>query len=185
MESWETIKTWLLEADAFVLLTGAGMGVDSGLPDYRGTSGQWGKVHSETDKSVFEVVNPQNFSENPEYAWKFFVARMKEYETTTPHAGFQILLDWIERFELDYFALTSNIDAHLQKAGFEEDRIREVHGSLRHFQCENPKVSDKIWKNEIPVDELIEQVNRGEYPTCPFQGYLLGQMYTCFEIPLM
>lgn len=170
MSSLETIKTWLEEAEAFVLLTGAGMGVDSGLADYRGTSGRWGQVESETEKSVFEVVNPQNFQENPQYAWRLFANRMKEYATTTPHEGFEILLNWIKKYELDYFALTSNVDAHLQKAGFDADRLREVHGSLKHFQCVDPKASDKIWENQIPIDELLEQIEAEEYPKCPYTG---------------
>lgn len=170
MNELETIKQWLEEADAFVLLTGAGMGVDSGLSDYRGTEGKWGQVEVETGKSIFEVINPQNFYENPEYAWKFFVSRMKEYDSTKPHAGFQIILNWIERYQLDYFALTSNIDSHLQKAGFDPNRIREVHGSIQHFQCSDSAVSKKIWKNEIPIDQLMKQVEAGEYPSCPYTG---------------
>jgi len=170
VKDFDIIQRWLEEAEAFVLLTGAGMGVDAGLPDYRGTGGQWGKVEEDTEKTVFEVVNPQNFYDNPLFAWRFFTARMKEYQTTEPHEGFQILLNWISKFNLDYFALTSNIDAHLQKAGFEKNRIREVHGSLRHFQCSDPAVSKKIWENDIPVDQMISDIEQGVFPKCPFTG---------------
>ncbi len=64
MEELAIIKNWLENADALVINTGAGMGVDSGLADYRGNDGQWGKVENDTDKEIFEVVNPQAFIDN-------------------------------------------------------------------------------------------------------------------------
>ena len=170
MKDFAIIQKWLEESEAFVLLTGAGMSVDSGLSDYRGTSGQWGKVEAASNKSIFDIVNPQNFYENPKYAWHFFATRLKKYGLAVPHRGYQILLDWIEHFDLDYFALTSNIDTQLQKVGFDENKIREVHGSLMHFQCADPAVSDKIWENEIPADQLLADIEKGIFPKCPFSG---------------
>lgn len=170
MNELKIITQWLKEAEVLVLLTGAGMSVDSGLADYRGDGGQWGKVESDTKKSIFQVVNPQQFYDDPKQAWRLFGTRLKKYSLTTPHQGYAILLDWIERFQLDYFVLTSNIDRQLQKAGFDANRLREVHGSLAHFQCTDPAVSDKIWENTIPPDQLLADIEQGIYPKCPFSG---------------
>jgi NAD-dependent SIR2 family protein deacetylase len=164
----EQIASWILEADVLVINTGAGMGVDSGLPDYRGTvGGQWGKIEAQEGKSIFEIVNPQNFIDNPDFAWKFFLERMKMYEKTTPHKGFSILMDWTKKYFSDFFILTSNIDNQFLKAGFEAEKIRELHGSIFHFQSEDPKAYNEIWKNEISTEELEKQVAMGNYPTCP------------------
>jgi NAD-dependent SIR2 family protein deacetylase len=164
----EQIASWILEADVFVINTGAGMGVDSGLPDYRGAvGGQWGKIEAQEGKSIFEIVNPKNFIENPDFAWKFFLERMKMYEKTTPHKGFSILMDWTKKHFSDYFILTSNIDNQFEKAGFKPEKIRELHGSIFHLQSERPKEYKQIWKNEIPTEELEKQVEAGNYPTCP------------------
>lgn len=165
-----TIKAWLEEADALVINTGAGMGRDSGLADYRGEGGQWGAVESDTGQSVFEIVNPQSFLDNPTLAWGIFLKRLEEYQNTQPHEGFQILLNWIERYELDYFALTSNIDGHFQKAGFEEARIREMHGSLAYFQSANPTIAPELWRNERPIATLLQELEKGIFPTCPISG---------------
>lgn len=172
MENFATIKQWLEEADCIVINTGAGMGVDSGLADYRGNGGQWGQVESTTGESVFDVVTPHYLLEHPEYAWKMFLTRLKEYEATTPHEGFQILLKWIKRYNLDYFALTSNIDGHLQKAGFEADRVRELHGTLAYFQSTRPDLYDKIWLNERSGEELLADLEKGIFPTCPHSHVL-------------
>lgn len=166
MENLETIKKWLESADALVINTGAGMGVDSGLADYRGNGGQWGQVESDTEKSIFEVVNPQAFIENPAYSWGLFGQRIKEYADTDPHKGFYILKEWIATYHLDYFCLTSNIDSHFQKAGFAEENIRELHGTLAYFQSAQPGMTKEVWKNELSGDDILENIAKGIYPTC-------------------
>jgi NAD-dependent SIR2 family protein deacetylase len=170
MEYLPTIREWLENADALVINTGAGMGVDSGLADYRGDGGQWGQVESENAQSVFEVVNPAAFLENPFYTWKLFGQRIKEYADTEPHQGFYILKSWIERYQLDYFCLTSNIDSHFQKAGFADEHIRELHGTLAYFQSSNPQESAEIWKNELTGEEIMRNAEKGIFPTCPVTG---------------
>ena len=117
---FNTIQNWLKTADALMINTGAGMGIDSGLADYRGSDGQWGNVESETGESIFEIMNPKSLIDNPEYMWKLFASRIKEYFETKPHQGFYILKNWVEQFQLDYFITTSNVDGHFQKAGFDK-----------------------------------------------------------------
>ncbi len=169
LQTLETIKNWLKNADAIVITAGAGMGVDSGLADYRGQEGgQWGKIETETEKTVFETVNPAAFLENPAYSWGLFGKRMEEYENTEPHQGFYILKSWIERFNLDYFVITSNIDSHFQKAGFKEDKIRELHGSLAYFQSSDKNSSTKIWKNNLTGKQIQKDSLENIFPLCPY-----------------
>lgn len=144
-------------ADAIVITAGAGMGVDSGLPDFRGDAGFW-KAYPPYQRLGITFVgaaNPEHFDQDPAFGWGFYGHRTNLYRATVPHAGFDILQAWIERFDLDYFVVTSNVDGQFQKAGFAEDRIMEVHGSIHHLQCTTPCTS-AIWENreEIPVDEM-------------------------------
>jgi NAD-dependent SIR2 family protein deacetylase len=99
------------------------------------------------------VANPAHFERNPAFGWGFYGHRTNLYRKTRPHAGFAILLDWLERFDLDCFVVTSNVDGQFQKAGFAEENILEVHGSIHWLQCTKP-CSDAIWENKetIPVD---------------------------------
>lgn len=142
-------------AGAVVITAGAGMGVDSGLPDFRGDHGFW-KAYPMYERLGINFVgaaNPAHFERDPAFGWGFYGHRTNLYRDTVPHAGFAMLLDWIGRFNLEYFVVTSNVDGQFQKAGFEEDRILEVHGSIHHLQCLTPCCS-AIWDNreEIPVD---------------------------------
>ncbi|KOY86090.1 hypothetical protein AD998_07975 [bacterium 336/3] len=167
MQYLETVKNWLEESEALVISTGAGMGIDAGLADYRGNGGQWGQVETETGQSIFETVNPQAFIENPTFSWGFFAQRIKEYENTQPHEGFDILKEWIEKYHLDYFILTSNIDRMFQKADFDENRIRELHGTLEYFQAVDIEKEGEVWKNEQSGDEILENIAKGVFPVSP------------------
>lgn len=144
------------EADCLVITAGAGMGVDSGLPDFRGKSGFWDAYPpvAKLGLSFSEMANPLWFEKKPEMAWAFYGHRLNLYNETLPHKGFQILKDLCDHMTGGYFVFTSNVDGHFQKAGFSDDFIEECHGSIHHFQCSVP-CSDYIWSadgEEITVD---------------------------------
>ncbi len=168
----EQIYNWLKTSKAIVITTGAGMGVDSGLADYRGNSGQWGKVENDTNLNAVEVANPKYFSENTKYVWKMFAQRMIEYQKTIPHKGFDILLKWIKAFNLDYFVLTSNVDEQFIKAGFDNQKYRELHGSIFYLQCNKP-CNDKVWRYDFDLDEFTTEINKNKFPVCPDCGELV------------
>jgi NAD-dependent SIR2 family protein deacetylase len=149
-------------ADALLISAGAGMGVDSGLPDFRGPEGFW-KAYPHLEArglDFYAMANPQTFIDEPTLAWQFYGHRQRLYRDTEPHAGFRVLLDWCRTKPGGYFVFTSNVDGHFQKAGFAEERIVECHGNIFALQCQRP-CSDAVWSVEEPVDY------RGELPRCP------------------
>ena len=143
-------------ADTLIITAGAGMGVDSGLPDFRGNEGFWNAYppYRKLGLSFIDAANPEHFARDPAFGWGFYGHRTNLYRATNPHAGFGLLLQWIERFGLDHFVVTSNVDGQFQRAGFSEEAILEVHGSIHHLQCLTP-CSLAIWPNheKIPVNE--------------------------------
>ncbi len=146
----------ITEAEVFIITAGAGMGVDSGLPDFRGDHGFWQAYppYARLGISFIECANPEHFRRDPAFGWGFYGHRTNLYRSTIPHQGFQIIRKWIERNCAGYFVVTSNVDGQFQKAGFDEQRILEVHGSIHWLQCTTPCCST-IWPNDevIPVDE--------------------------------
>jgi NAD-dependent SIR2 family protein deacetylase len=133
------------------------MGVDSGLPDFRGDKGFW-KAYPPFERlgvSFVDMANPSWFARDPELAWGFYGHRLELYRATEPHRGFAILQRWAEGLEHGSFVFTSNVDGHFQHAGFDRERIIECHGSISHLQCTEP-CSNDIWRTddlEIEVDE--------------------------------
>jgi NAD-dependent SIR2 family protein deacetylase len=145
-------------ADALLITAGAGMGVDSGLPDFRGNEGFWKAypVVARLGLSFAELANPQWFRDDPELAWAFYGHRLSLYRQTAPHAGFAKLLGWARNKPHGYFVFTSNVDGHFQKAGFDPGRVEECHGSIHHFQCAE-RCTGSIWEatnEQVQVDEV-------------------------------
>jgi NAD-dependent SIR2 family protein deacetylase len=163
------------QADMLIIAAGAGLGVDSGLPDFRGNEGFW-KAYPALGRARMEftsVASPSTFHEDPALAWGFYGHRLNLYRATVPHAGFQLLKQWGERMAHGYGVFTSNVDGQFQAAGFDPQRIHECHGSIHHLQCLQPCSTD-IWSaaGYTPqVDNDVCQLLNAP-PTCPHCGAL-------------
>lgn len=162
-------KELISQADAVLITAGAGMGVDSGLPDFRGIEGFWRAYPAIKDLGLRfeEMANPKWFEDDPSLAWAFYGHRLNLYRDTTPHSGFLKLLELCEKKKNGYFVFTSNVDAQFQKAGFSDDKIVEIHGQIEHFQC-SINCTDQIWKDRDTFVEIDKDSFRakGELPVC-------------------
>ncbi len=160
-------------ADALLVGAGAGMGVDSGLPDFRGNQGFW-RAYPPFEKrglSFVDMANPDWFDSDPAVAWGFYGHRLNLYRSVEPHPGFEILKRWGERMALGHFVFTSNVDGQFQKAGFSDDAIVECHGSIHHLQCARGCKS-AIWEaagTQVVVDEETFRAQE-PFPQCPDCG---------------
>ncbi len=166
---------WVLSADTLVVAAGAGMGVDSGLPDFRGNEGFW-KAYPALAKARMDftrIANPAAFHQHPELAWGFYGHRLNLYRQTVPHAGFELLRQWGEKKPLGVGVFTSNVDGQFQEAGFSDGPIHECHGSIHHLQCLEP-CSDDIWPADGFVPVIAEEQCRllNTPPHCPRCGGL-------------
>ncbi len=149
------------------------MGVDSGLPDFRGPEGFWRAYPAFRGQRFEEISNPVWFQRDPEQAWGFFGHRLHLYRATIPHAGFEILRRWGKSRPLGHFVFTSNVDGHFQCAGFAPDRILECHGSIHFLQCVDG-CTDAIWsaaETTVLVDENTLRA-RPPLPQCIRCGQL-------------
>ena len=160
--------------EALLIGAGAGMGVDSGLPDFRGNQGFW-KAYPPYQKLGLDFVslaNPRWFRDDPSLAWGFYGHRLNLYRQTPPHAGFHILLRWAERMKHGAFVFTSNVDGHFQRAGFSTDQVMEVHGAINLMQC------SRSCGGPFPVDGLAVRIEettmraQEPLPACPRCGAL-------------
>lgn len=126
----------VFRADALLVTAGAGMGVDSGLPDFRGTKGLWKEYPplKQLGLNFVDMANPSWFEQDPCFAWGFYGHRLLLYRRTVPHDGFVTLQRWSADMPQGHFAFTSNVDGQFQRSGFAPDRVVECHGSLLHLQ---------------------------------------------------
>jgi NAD-dependent SIR2 family protein deacetylase len=162
----------LRAADALLVCAGAGMGVDSGLPDFRGPEGFWRAYppYRALGLRFEELADPVHFVDDPELAWGFYGHRLGLYRHTVPHSGFAVLHRWAQLRPMR--VLTSNVDGQFQAAGFDPETVAEVHGSIHHLQClagcGAPWPADGT---EVTVDPGTMRV-RLPLPACPRCGSL-------------
>jgi NAD-dependent SIR2 family protein deacetylase len=163
------------EAQALLICAGAGIGVDSGLPDFRGNSGFWQAYPALRASNIafHEIANPASFAQDPLLAWGFYGHRLQLYRDTMPHAGFAILRRFAAAMPGGAFVFTSNVDGQFQRAGFDEARIVECHGSIHHLQCTLP-CSNATWSADafMPLVDAQACRLRSDPPRCPRCGAL-------------
>ncbi len=174
MQNIEAARSIIEESNALLITAGAGMGVDSGLPDFRGVEGFWRAYPKARELGLRfeEMANPQWFEKDPALAWAFYGHRLHLYRDTVPHRGFETLKEWGDTKKYKYFVFTSNVDGQFQKAGFDDARIMECHGSIHHLQC-TQNCQGKIWSAEGVKIEIDENFRAQEpLPRCPDCGAL-------------
>ncbi len=183
-EKWDQALAYLRDAQGLLITAGAGMGVDSGLPEFRGRDGLWKAYPAlrHTRLNFQRIACPEAFDRWPTLAWGFYGHRLQLYRNTEPHAGFRILWNWSRRLRHGAFVFTSNVDGQFQKAGFDPDRILECHGSLHWLQC-HARCGDRIWSAEDVVPDVnLERCRlRSALPACPSCGGLARPNVLMFD----
>lgn len=172
-ESYRQAAELLRHADGVAICAGAGIGVDSGLPDFRGDAGFWRAYPAlrEAKLNFVQIAAPINFERQASLAWGFYGHRLQLYRRTAPHAGFEMLKNYAAGLPHGAFVLTSNVDGQFQQAGYAADRIWEIHGSIHHLQCLRP-CSAAIWPADA-FDPSIDETHcrlTSDLPRCPHCG---------------
>ena len=145
------------DADALLIVAGAGMGIDSGLPDYRGPNGLWNTWHPARKLNMrYEQLSTHElFLNEPNLAWGFQSYLTKMYHNLEPHDGYKLLLNLAKnKFKDNYFVITSNVDSQFLKSGFSSDKLYEVHGTKRLWQC----IDKTCNKNHFPWLMEIDKI---------------------------
>lgn len=162
-------------ADALVIGAGAGMGVDSGLPDFRGAEGFWQAYppYAQLGLNFYELANPRWFRHDPPLAWGFYGHRLNLYRAARPHEGFAILRRWGEAMAHGARVVTSNVDGQFQRAGFDPDHVVEVHGAIDWMQCTGDCGVGTFPADpyEVIIDEATMRAAT-PLPCCPHCGAL-------------
>ncbi len=171
-ENIQKAKTLLKECDALFITAGAGIGVDSGLPDFRGVEGFWNAYPKAKELGLHfeEMANPEWFETDPQLAWAFYGHRLHLYRETVPHEGFSRLLECSNTKKYGYQIFTSNVDGQFQLSGFSENNMMECHGSIHHLQCID-NCQGMLWSSEGTFIEIDDGFKAKEpLPNCPYCG---------------
>jgi NAD-dependent deacetylase len=145
-----------------VVLTGAGISTESGIPDFRGPKGVWTRNPAAEKQSTI-----QNYLADPDVRKAAWRSRLDSPAwSAEPNAGHRALVA-LERRGILHALVTQNIDELHQRAGSSPDRVVEVHGSMRRVMC---------WEcgRRAPMEEALARVRAGEDdPHCRACGGIL------------
>jgi NAD-dependent deacetylase len=158
----DDIASWIRDVNRVVVLTGAGISTESGIPDFRGPQGLWTK-NPEAEKTA----TLQYYMSDREIrvrAWKMRVDH--EAWTAEPNAG-HIALAELERKGKVHTLVTQNVDGLHQEAGSSPERIVEIHGTMRDVMCMS-------CGERAPMERALARVRAGEEdPPCRTCGGIL------------
>ena len=158
----ETVRDWIGEAKRVVVLTGAGISTDSGIPDFRGPQGVWTK-----NPMAEKLSNIHYYMADPEVRKASWKARMDHTAwSAKPNSGHLALAELEKRGKL-HALITQNIDELHQMAGNSADKVIEVHGTMRKVVCMSCGMT-------APMQKALERVRAGEAdPPCRDCGGIL------------
>jgi NAD-dependent protein deacetylase/lipoamidase len=158
----ERIAGWLRDAGQIVVLTGAGISTESGIPDFRGPQGVWTK-----NPAAEKTATLQYYVADPDVrrlAWKNRLE--SEMWAAEPNAGHRALAE-LERRANVHTLVTQNVDGLHQAAGFSPERIVEIHGTVHASKCLSCE-----WRGTM--EEVLDRVRAGEEdPECLHCGGIL------------
>ncbi len=162
MPDLSEIASWLRDASRVVVLTGAGISTESGIPDFRGPQGVWTR-NPEAEK----MATIQYYMSDPEIRKRAWRTRTDhEAWAAQPNAG-HVALAELERKGRLHTLVTQNVDGLHQAAGSSNERIVEIHGTMRVVMCMS-------CGERAPMERALDRVRNGEEdPPCRTCGGIL------------
>jgi len=161
-ESVEQARAWVDGAERVVVLTGAGISTDSGIPDFRGPNGVWTR-----NPGAEKQATLSHYMSDPEIRRRSWRTRLDHPAwSAEPNAGHRALVALEQRGKLDTL-ITQNIDGLHQAAGSDPAKVVELHGTMREVTCMS-------CGDRAPMQRALDRVRAGEDdPPCRSCGGIL------------
>jgi NAD-dependent deacetylase len=160
--SLDEVAGWIRDADTVVVLTGAGISTESGIPDFRGPQGVWTK-----NPAAEKTATLQHYMGSRDVRVTAWQNRLKhEAWTAQPNKGHLALVDLEKKGKL-HTLVTQNVDGLHQAAGSSPDIVVEVHGNIHEVMCME-------CDERAPMERALARVRAGEDdPPCRSCGGIL------------
>lgn len=127
-EKLNLLASWVKQSKYTVVMTGAGMSTESGIPDFRSVDGWWRNIDPRTVASAHALDNRYELFRD------FYIMRISTLMSCKPHKGHKILADWEKQGLISSIA-TQNVDRFHQEAG--SVCVYELHGNIKTVRCNN------------------------------------------------
>ena len=162
MSEMNAAADWVRDAERIVVLSGAGLSTDSGIPDFRGPNGLWKR-----DPAAEKASTLQHYLTDPELRKLAWQNRLTAPAfTAQPNVGHYAFVELQHRGQLEAI-VTQNIDGLHQAAGTDPAKVIEVHGTIQWSRC---------WgcRDRRPMEQMLDRVRAGEAdPPCVLCGGII------------
>jgi NAD-dependent deacetylase len=170
----DIVRNWVGDSSRIVVLTGAGISTESGIPDFRGPQGVWTR-----DPKAERLSNIHVYMSDPSVRREAWKSRLDHPAwRAQPNAGHRALVE-LERRGTLHALITQNIDGLHQQAGSSPAKVIEVHGTMREVMC-------MACGRRGPMQPVLDRVRAGEDdPPCDQCGGILKSATISFGQPLV
>jgi NAD-dependent deacetylase len=162
MDNIETVSEWIASAKKVIVFTGAGISTESGIQDFRSPGGLWHQWNP--DELTFDKFMTSRASR--EHYWGFSRAIWPTMAGARPNAGHFAIADLYKMGKLDS-VITQNVDGLHQAAGVPDEKVVELHGTIRWVSC---LTCGKRWPRE-EIEKRMDTTGE-KAPECECGGYL-------------
>ncbi len=169
-EAIKQVAKRLRKAERILIITGAGLSADSGLPTYRGLGGLY-NGHTAEGLPIEAALSGPMLQRDPALCWKYLAELGRACLGARANAGHFAIAE-LQRRKPDCWLLTQNIDGYHRAAGSPMERVIEIHGELAPLYCQSCGAID---------DELAEHLDRQLPPLCRQCGGVLRPPVVLFE----
>jgi len=128
----QALAVELDRARRVLVITGAGMSADSGLPTYRGVGGLYDSGPTEDGVAIEDALSGSMLRRDPRLCWKYLQEIERATRGRKPNGGHEALVTLAPRYE-QFTVLTQNVDGFHRRAG--QDDLIEIHGNLQELHC--------------------------------------------------
>ncbi len=119
-------------ASSVLVITGAGLSADSGMPTYRGVGGLYHDVHTSEGVPIEVALSGDMFRSRPEITWKYLLQIGDACRGRSPNRGHEVIALFEQRFDRAWI-LTQNVDGFHRTAG--SQNVIDIHGDLHDLRC--------------------------------------------------
>ncbi|MEO1339069.1 MAG: NAD-dependent deacylase [Myxococcota bacterium] len=159
----------LRSARRLLVITGAGLSADSGLPTYRGVGGLYEDDPNTEDGIPVEVaLSGSMFRQRPELTWRHILQIERACRSAQPNAGHRVIAKWAQRFD-EVCVLTQNIDGFHRMAG--STHVIDIHGDTRNLLC-----TQCDWRQSVE-----DYAGLADLPRCPKCGAVIRPDVVLFD----
>ena len=139
-----------------LVLTGAGVSAESGIPTFRGKDGYWQNL------DPAKLATPEAFARDPELIWQWYRERRRRIRSAQPNAAHQAIVKLAQRAQ-EFLLATQNVDDLHARAGMPAEKMVQIHGNIFVTRCSRCEFS----RREQDQAQEEEQKQQRVVPRCP------------------